>query len=102
MNSLKFYELSQKAKRDLEDIIDYTLSRYGEEQAVIYSSDISKVFRELTENPKIGKSRPEIRSNLRSFTKGSHTIYYRVFSSKIRIIRILHVNRDVTQHFHVP
>lgn len=96
MNKAGFrYRLSQEADRDLEDIFDYTTHEFGIDQAVSYISGFEEVFMSLAANPGLGRKRDEIRNGLRSFVKGSHTIFYRVLESHIRIVRILHGSRDI-------
>lgn len=51
------------------------------------------------ENPEIGRTRPEIRSNLRSFVIAPYTVFYQPIDEGIIIIRILHGSRDVRAIF---
>lgn len=89
------YELSQEADYDLENIFDYTADRFGVDQAVLYVSGFEDVFNHLSNNPKSGRLRNDIRKGLRSFVKESHVIFFRVLEDKIRIVRVLHASRDV-------
>jgi len=43
----------------------------------------------------IGRRRPELRSDLRSFPVPPHVIYFRLEESIVEILRILHGRRDV-------
>jgi toxin ParE1/3/4 len=98
MNKARFtYRLSQEADRDLEEIFDYTVSKFGIDHAIAYVGGFEEVFVSLAANPELGRKRDEIREGLRSFIKGSHTIFYRVLKSRIRIVRILHSSRDVVR-----
>jgi toxin ParE1/3/4 len=89
------YRLSQEADQDLEDIFDYTAREFGVDQAIAYVSGFDEVFVGLAANPGLGRKRDEIRSSLRSFVNGSHTIFYRVLKSHLHIVRILHGSRDI-------
>lgn len=89
------YELSEEADRDLEEIFDYTVEKFGVEQAIVYVSSFEDTFESLCNNPKLGRERMEIREALRSIVKESHVVFYRILRSKIRIVRILHVSRDI-------
>ena len=89
------YRLSREADRDLEEIFDYTVREFGIDQAVAYVSEFEEVFMSLAASPELGRKRDEIRNGLRSFVKGSHTIFYRILRSHIRIVRILHGCRDI-------
>jgi len=90
-----FYELSDEADNDIEDIFDYTVEEFGVDQAASYVSAFDDVFAVLTETPELGRKRPEIRAGLRSVPKESHTIFYRILADRIRIVRILHGSRDL-------
>jgi len=90
-----FYELSPEADTDIEEIFDYTEREFGLEQAVAYVSGFDDVFVQLIHNPELGKERKEIRKGLRSLLKGKHIVFYRILEDRIRIVRILHGNRDL-------
>ncbi|WP_316912304.1 type II toxin-antitoxin system RelE/ParE family toxin [Aquimarina agarilytica] len=51
----------------------------------------------LSENPKVGKDRSEIKMELVSFPYGSHIIFYRIFKNHIRIVRVLYGGRDLVK-----
>jgi len=89
------YELSEEADKDLEDIFDYTVEKFGLDQAIAYVCEFEVVFDNLSRNPKLGGERNEIRNELRSIVKESHLVFYSILKSKIRIIRVLHISRDV-------
>ncbi|MBX2815486.1 MAG: type II toxin-antitoxin system RelE/ParE family toxin [Saprospiraceae bacterium] len=96
-------ELSQEADRDLENIFDYTLEQHGASQAITYVSSFDRPLVELSENPLLGRDRPEIRAGLRSLSHRHHIIFYRqVENGKVRILRILHGARDLPRNFEVP
>ena len=91
------YELSQEADNDLDEIYDYTADNFGVEQAVTYLSSFEEIFNDLCKHPELGRERNEIRSGLRSLAHQSHTIFYRVLTNKIRMVRILHGSRDIAR-----
>lgn len=93
------YRLSQEADQDLEDIFEYTQSEFGLNQAIDYLNECEVIFSQLLQNPKMGRTRNEIKQNLRCFPKGSHIIFYRILQDHIRIVRILHASRDYPQFF---
>ena len=96
---VKFYELSSEADRDISDIFDYTENEFGLDQAVAYVSAFDECFSQLLDNPELGRSRDEIRGNLRSLNYESHVVFYRILKDHIRIVRILHGSRDLPKHF---
>lgn len=89
------WHLSEPAVVDLEDIYDYTVDNFGDEQAADYLTELEVAFDCLSNNPELGRLRNEIRKGLRSIAKGSHTIFYRVLPDAITIIRVLHSSRDI-------
>jgi len=90
-----FYELSVEADKDIEDIFDFTEEEYGLDQAVTYVNAFDDTFADLLENPQLGRTRSEIRKGLRSISKESHVIFYRILKDRIRVVRVLHGNRDL-------
>ncbi len=100
MTQIRFtYRLSREADQDLEEIFDYTVRKFGLEQAINYVSEFEETFASLMANPELGRKRDEIRSDLRSFVKGNHTIFYRILKNHIRILRVLHGSRDIIKFF---
>lgn len=95
----KIYILSEIADKDLEDIFDHTLDKFGFEQAEKYLLEIEEVFQNLIVNPQLGKKRDEIKQGLYSFPKDNHVIFYRILDHHIRIVRVLHGSRDIPKYF---
>jgi toxin ParE1/3/4 len=50
----------------------------------------------LTDNPQLGRARPDLLENIRSFPYGNYIIFYRPTSDGILIVRVLHSARDVS------
>lgn len=96
---ITMYELSQAADNDIEAIFDYTIKQFGITQAIKYVTSFEAVFENLVNNPEIGRKRDEVKKGLRSLIKESHIIFYRIMKDRIRIIRVLHVNRDLPRFF---
>ena len=91
------YMLSKIAEKDLEDIFDYTHREFGLDQAILYVLSIDEVFTLISQNPKLGIDRNEIKKGLKSFVFKSHIIFYRIITNKIRIVRVLHGSRDLSK-----
>lgn len=90
-----FCELSSEADVDLGAIYDFTCERFGTDQAEAYLTQLGAIFTRLLEYPELGRDRPDIRAGLRSIPHDSHIIFYRILDDRVRIIRILHANRDI-------
>lgn len=53
----------------------------------------------LSEHPRLGTKRDEIRHELRSLTEGHNVIFYRIADTGIQIIRVLHTSQDAARAF---
>ena len=53
----------------------------------------------LADNTKIGRERPELNEDLRSFPEGNYLIFYRRWIGQIAIVRIIHGARDLDEIF---
>lgn len=95
---LKFY-LSNKAVEDLNQIWDYTVKTWSENQAEIYYSLLMDSCQELANKPSQGKSYDVVEKNVLGFKTGEHIIFYQIVSLKeIEVVRILHGMMDMKNH----
>lgn len=91
--------LSERARKDIRDIANYTEKRWSEEQAEKYIRMIFIECREIANKPLVGRSYDEYRLGLKGYLCGKHVIFYRELSTgKIRIIRVLHEMMDFPRH----
>ncbi len=95
---MNFY-LTTKAKEDLINIAIYTKKNWGIEQRNDYLEKIDSAFQLLAKSPNTGRKCDNIKSGYYRHYVGKHVIFYQQVSSKeIGIIRILHINMDVSHH----
>ncbi len=93
------FVLSERARKDLIGIADYTEEKWSEEQAERYIRMLLKECGELAGKPLVGRSYDSVRPGLRGSACGKHVIFYRVLShSKVRIVRVLHERMDFPRH----
>lgn len=92
------YKFTDKAERDLEAIIDYTLQQWGADQTHRYITGLEDHSQLLAENPELGIMRDSISDGLRSFPYASHVLYYVSAAHGIIIVRVLHQSMDPVQH----
>lgn len=92
------YRLSPKAQRDLEGIFDYTVERWGLQQALRYTDLIEAVCARLADTPLHSQDCAIIRPGYRRRNVERHAIYFRQTSYGIAIIRILHQRMDAARH----
>ena len=64
-----------------------------------YLRNLTARFAWLAENPRLGRSRPEIAPDVRSYREGSHLVFYRVRPNVIEIIGLPHRAMDVDAYF---
>ena len=92
---VKFY-LTKKAVEDLNDIWNYTVENWSENQAEIYYSLLINSCQVLANNPNQGKSYELVERNVLGFKTGQHIIFYRiVIEQEIEVVRILHGMMDI-------
>ena len=82
--------LSPEAQKSLNNIRTYSIKNFGTNRTKIYLQSIRERFYQLAENPSLGIVRKDIKAGYHSNFVGSHTIYYRVKSTRIEIVDVLH------------
>lgn len=92
------YVFTEKAERDLEKIIDYTVEHWGSLQASKYIEALESVAQTLADNPDIGVNRDALLAGLRSFPYQQHIFYYLKNTHGVNIVRVLHVSMDSVKH----
>jgi toxin ParE1/3/4 len=92
------YNLSPEAVEDLADIWWYvardSIDAADRLQHLIYAK-----FDLLAEFPPIGFARPGLGENLRKFPVKNYIIYYAPTEIGIRVVRVLHVARNIKAVF---
>ncbi|MBK6738010.1 MAG: type II toxin-antitoxin system RelE/ParE family toxin [Haliea sp.] len=92
------YELTYAADQDFENIFEFGLDTFGVDQAFKYQNGMMQRFAKLAEQPKLYPTVDHIRAGYRRSVYGSHSIYYRIESQGIVIVRILG-QQDLTSAF---
>ena len=85
---------SRKARVDLTDIFLYVAER-DEIAAKRVLKEIERVCRLIGSRPKMGRERPDLKPNIRSFVVMSWIIFYRVDDDFVEIVRVPHSARDL-------
>lgn len=91
--------LAKRARRDLIEIKQYTVNRWGREQAKKYISLIRRCAADLASRHLKGKSREDIAPDLKSYHVGRHVILYVESETGIEVARVLHDSMDFPRHF---
>jgi toxin ParE1/3/4 len=88
------YRLSPQAESELEAIGDY-IAKDSPANAERFIQRLTEKFVVLGRNPHIGRARPELRSDLRSFPYGAYLILYRIMEEGVEIVRVVHAARNL-------
>ncbi|WP_275358385.1 type II toxin-antitoxin system RelE/ParE family toxin [Xenorhabdus bovienii] len=92
------YHLTPDAQSDLIKIRRFTVQQWGLAQSQKYLSELRKTISLLAETPSLGKSRPEVGTNVLSFPHVSHVIYYVVHKRQLLVFGVLHKNMVPLDH----
>ncbi len=92
------FSLRPKAITDLEEIWEYTVDTWGDEQAERYVRLINESFRKIADNPSSGRPCDAIREGYRRRGVGRHVIFYRPIDGGVDVVRILHERMDMDRH----
>jgi toxin ParE1/3/4 len=87
-----------RALLDLADIWSY-IAEDSVTNADRFAVRIDKAFRLVARRPGIGRARPELYPDLRSFVIGKYVVFYLPLKDGIDVIRILHGARDIETVF---
>jgi toxin ParE1/3/4 len=83
-----------RALLDLADIWSY-IAEDSVTNADRFAARIDKTFRLLARRPEIGRARPELYPDLRSFVIGKYVVFYLPLKGGVDVIRVLHGARDI-------
>jgi len=89
------FNLTPRARRDLEDIWNYSVDRWGIDRAEAYLRSIQSAMSQLAANPSYGSACDEIRRGYRKHPVQSHVIFNLEAADGIDVIRILHQRMDL-------
>ena len=87
---------SDIAKADLREILDY-VSDDSQFQADRLIERFRSKLEHLAKWNTLGRPRPEIARNCRSYPLGKYCFYFRPIDNGIEVIRVIHSARDLDQ-----
>lgn len=85
---------SPQAVRDIFEIFDQGMARWGAVAAFDYSESFDTVWNLLERHPNAGRPREELGPGMRSWRHRSHIVYYLATESTVLIARVLHMAAD--------
>ena len=89
--------LAPEARVDRANITKYTVRTWGKEQATKYNAKLRDAFGAIQNNPRIGRTHPQLSVNILFYHVERHNIFYRVNGLEIEVLRVLHVAQDAPQ-----
>lgn len=99
MSRNKGFVFSPKAQDDLGAIWNYTVRRWGEDQAERYIRDIQDAVLALVAGTKPSQPIDDIRPGYRKALIGAHLLLFRIEDTGMfNIVRILHSRMDAERH----
>jgi len=100
---MKSYRLSRLAEQDRDDILTYTIDKFGTQQALRLLNELEQALFRLGKNPGIGYKREDILPEedfVRFFTfLKRFVIIYEFDAESLVVLRILHGSRDIEMVF---
>ena len=84
--------------RDINRIWDY-IAETSPQRASKFVRRIKEKLALLAENPMMGRARPELADDLRSFRVEKYIIFYRPVAEGIIVVRIVHSRQDLEGMF---
>mgnify|MGYP006288324153 CR=1 FL=1 len=90
--------LSPRAKLDLSEIWDYTVSQWGGDQAEKYVRELWSAMENAASDPTKSVDIGDVRRDYRKSRGGSHVIFFKFTDDGIDVVRILHQRMDFERH----
>jgi toxin ParE1/3/4 len=87
---------SAQALRDLDDIW-FHIAQDSVINADAWLDHLFDKAVSLSEQPQMGRARPELGAEIRSLPVGAYLVYYRPLSDGVEVVRVLHSARDIDQ-----
>ena len=90
---------SREAQADLDEVLAYLEGTAGKPVALRYGERFRNAFRHLVDFPETGAKRPRPHADMRIWAVAPYVIFYRFTGDDdtIRLVRILHGRRNVTE-----
>jgi toxin ParE1/3/4 len=90
--------LRPRALTDLAEIWAY-IAEDSPDRADAFVDLVDSKLQTLSRRPGLGRRRPELHSDVRSFAVGRYVVFYLPLSSGIEVVRVIHGSRDIESLF---
>lgn len=91
------FVLAEQANRDLLAVADYLLAQAGAAVAHAVINEFHRDFALLGLFPQLAPRKPQLHKSIRIWTRHPYLIVYMDRTKPIRILRVLHGARDVSE-----
>lgn len=92
------FKLTKDAERDIQAILENSLSDFGRIQTDKYFDSLKKCLELIGTNPAVGTKIDSIKQDYLKFPHKSHVIFYKINTDYVLVIRILHKHMDVSKN----
>lgn len=97
---MKWLIYADDAQSDLAEVYDFVSDIAGDDVAQTTIDALRGKCRQLAElSGTLGRARPELRADLRSFPFRGYVIFFRYTDDELVVIDILSARRDIDAHF---
>ena len=86
--------VTRRARRDLDELTAY-IAADNPAAANAFLDRLTSAFDLLARNPMLGRARPDLAPELRTFVIGNYLILHRARAGGIDIVRVVHGARDL-------
>ena len=90
--------ISPAVQQDLRNIYEFGLRTWGRPQSSEHLDLLRAHFIALASQPRVAIERPELAHNMHSLPVKSHVVFYRLQTSQLEIVRVLHGRQDPNRH----
>lgn len=98
---MNLYRFTAAANRDIERTANYIV-QLNAVAADHFLTELDRTCELLTAHPGLGRPRPELGAEVRSFPIGNFLIFYAPTNEGITVLRVLYGGRDLPQAFGQP
>ena len=95
---MKSFHLSTEANLDIEEIANYIFD-LNPVAAYRFLDDLDDTFDLLADFPFIGRLRPDLGADVRSYPVGNYLVFYVPTTERIEINRVIYGGRDLSNVF---
>ena len=96
---MALFRLSTQARLELDQIWEYAVDLAGVEYARRLNRQFFERFELLSTQPLMGRARPELAPNVRSFPCNNYAILYVALQGGVEIIHVVHGRRRLEYLF---